>query len=154
MVWPGNLHSKRHSRKFCWTEYLDHTRAICHVIYYVRWIFWGWKMAHGENWLISEDWLSLLKASWESRIHEWHGHISNIKDMCGGTCRCLVWSIWEWKPNTIPCGTQSGLSASWLEAHTLDQHAIWSTCCHFACLKSELWSRVHRVPPLSHPTSL
>lgn len=33
-------------------------------------------------------------ASWESRIHEWHGHISNRKDMCGGACKYLVWNIW------------------------------------------------------------
>lgn len=82
-------------------------------------------------------WGELSEASWERGIYEWHGCISKVKDMWGATRWCLVWSIWEWKPNTIPCGTQRGLSVGWLEAHTPDQHATWSICGHFACLKSE-----------------
>lgn len=133
----------------------DALRTGLWALYYdVPWVFWGWNMAHEVEWLISEDWLLLLKASWGSRICEGHGGISHITAMCAGACLYLVWSIWEWKPNTLPCGTRGWLSAGWLEAHTLDQHATWPICCRYVCLKPELWWRPHRVPLRRHPTSL
>lgn len=62
-------------------------------------------------------------ASWESRIHEWHGHISNRKGMCGGACEYSVWNIWEWKPNT---------TTLWNSKWTLCR-LTWSTYCWSAC---------------------
>lgn len=43
----------RHSGKFCWTVSMGHIlRTVPQATYYhVRSIFWGWTLAHEENWV-------------------------------------------------------------------------------------------------------